>query len=125
MNKFEFELEKLRIGASRFHLMMELIARVTVVVGWVLAIYFIMNGLQLIVQAQAGSIHALSKLVESMQLNSILGWCASFLLGGAWLYERQGKKRAYQKISIFRKQIEANDADRSTSGLDEHGHTPK
>jgi hypothetical protein len=68
MEPHEFELEKLRIGASRFHLMMELIARVTVVVGWVLAIYLIMNGLQLIVQAQPGSIHALSKLVESMQL---------------------------------------------------------
>lgn len=45
--------------------------------------------------------------------------------GGAWWFERKGKKRAYKVNSDLRKQIEAKDSHRSTSGLDDNGHTPK
>ena len=125
MNKNEFELEKIRLDAERFHRIMETVAKVATVGGWVGAIHLIMDGLKSIVQANPDAIHALSKVVESMHLNSILSWIGAAMGGGAWLYERKGKKRAYKLNSELRKQLEASDPHRSTCGLDENGHTPK
>lgn len=125
MNKNEFALEKLRLDAERFHHIMETIAKVATVSGWVWAIYLIMDGLISIVQANPDAINALSKVVENMHINSILGWVGAAMAGSAWWYERKGKKRAYKVNSELRKQMESGDPHRSTSGLDENGHTPK
>jgi len=125
MNKNELALETLRLDAERFHRFMDTVAKVATVGGWVWAIHLIMSGLVSIVQANPDSINALSKVVESMHLNSILGWVGTVMGGGAWLYERKGKKRAYKVNRELRRQIEFGDLHRSTSGLDENGHTPK
>jgi hypothetical protein len=125
MNVNDIELEKLRLQTERFHILMETIAKIATIGGWVIAIYLIMNGLGTIVLANPDAILALSKVVESMRVNEILGWLGACLAGGGWMHERKGKKRANKLNSELRKQLESKDPHRSTSGLDDNGHTPK
>lgn len=125
MNSKELELEKIRFATERFHSGMETVAKVATVGGWVYAIHLIMRGLADIVQANPDAIQALAKVVENMHMNSILGWVGTAIASGGWWLERKGKKRAYKIKSEQRKQIEGSDPHKSTSGLDENGHTPK
>ena len=125
MNKNEFELEKLKLDTERFHRIMETVAKLATIVGWVYAIQLMMDGLRSIVLAQPDAIQALAKVIENMHMNTILGWVGAAMGGGGWLFERKGKKRAYKVNSELRKQLEAKDPHRSTSGLDDNGHTPK
>ena len=127
MNKNELELEKLKIQSQsdRFHATMETIAKVASIIGWIGAVYLIMRGLELIVLAKPEAIHALAMVVEKLHINEILGWIGAVIGGGAWIFERKGKKRAYKVNSELRKRLEGNDLHLGTSGLDENGHTPK
>lgn len=125
MNKNEFELAKLRLESENFHRVMDTIAKIATILGWVAAIHLIMTGLASIVQANPDAIQALSKVVQNLELNAALGWIGTAMTGSAWLYERKGKKRAYRLNRALRKQIEAGDPHRATSGLDENGHTPE
>lgn len=125
MNKNEFELEKLKVNAERFHKFMETIAKLMTVSGWVGAIYLIMRSLEAIVLAKPEAIQALALVIEKLQINSILGWVGTAMATTGWIYERKGKKRTYKVNRDLRKQLEANETHRGTSGLDENGHTPK
>jgi len=125
MNKNELELEKLKIQSDRFHATMETIAKLASIIGWVGAVYLIMRGLESIVLAKPEAIQALAMVVEKLHINAILGWIGAVIGGGAWLFERKGKKRAYKVNSDLRKRLEGNDPHHGTSGLDENGHTPK
>ena len=125
MNRNEFELEKLKLEVERFHRFMDTIAKLATVGGWVYAIYLIMDGLKSIVLARSDSIEALAKVVQSMHLNTILGWVGAVMGASGWWFERKGKKRAYKISADLRKQLESGDPHRSRSGLDDNGHTPK
>jgi hypothetical protein len=124
MNKNEFELEKLKISAERFHIIMVTIAKFLTITGWAAAIYLIMRSLETIVLAKPEAIQALALVIEKLNINSILGWVGTVMATGAWYYERKGKKRAYKVDSELRKQLERNDAHHGASGLDHNGHTP-
>lgn len=104
---------------------METAAKIATIVGWAFAIWVIMEGLKIIVLAKPEAIQALAKVVESMQLNGVLGWIGAVLATGGWWFERKGKKRVYRSNSELRKKLELQDPHRLTSGLDDNGHTPK
>jgi hypothetical protein len=125
MNKNEFELEKLKINADRFHKGMDTVAKMGTIGGWTCAIYLIMRSLESIVLARPEAINALALVIEKLQINAILGWVGTATAAGAWYYERKGKKRTYKVNSELRKQLEGNDPHGERSGLDHNGHTPK
>lgn len=125
MNKNDFELEKLKISAERFHHVMDTVAKLLMICGWVGAVYLVMRSMESMVLAKPEAIQALALVVEKLPLNTILGWAGTAMATGAWYYERKGKKRTYKVNSELRKRLEANDLHRGTSGLDDNGHTPK
>lgn len=72
-----------------------------------------------------GDIEGLARLAEALGLKYIaIGVCVC-LGGGAYFLERSGKKRAIRRLGKFRRRMERNDPDRSSSGLTETGDTPK
>lgn len=113
---FEIEIEKLRLRADRFNGWMELARLMVVVSAALYALYMIMAGLSTAMGHSAAVISATSTLVKSL-------W--GIIPTVAWLWERQGKKRAIKEKARFQQLVEKGDAYRSTSGLTETGATPR
>lgn len=103
-----------------------LLARLALRYGCILvAIWFIMAGLIEIAAKAPEQINALSSVVAAMRLYDLLPWSISCITGVALVYERRGKKRAIKKASKLQKLVEANDPNRTSSGLTETGDTPE
>lgn len=91
------------------------------VIGWVVAIKFIMTGLENIVLSKPESISALAKVVDALNLGSITGYVLALGAGVAWKQERNGKKRAIKKFSNLKNKYEPGE---TSSGLTETGDSP-
>lgn len=125
MNKNELEAHRITTRAQTLHTGMATFARVITGLFVFLSISAVMEGLQEIVSAEPEAINALAKVIKSLNINGMLGMFVGVLGTGGWLYERKGKQRAVRKLADYRRQVEKNDPDRSSSNLDHNGHTPK
>lgn len=125
MNKNEFEIGKLSIQAGVTGKLMELVSRLATVGAVVFSIYLIVQGLTEMVKAKPEALMALSTVIEKLKINQILGYVVAAGTSAAWMYERQGKKRAIKKSDALRKKLENKDAYSPSSNLDENGHTPQ
>lgn len=125
MNKNELEFQRLVLKAKLFGRFFNLMETLIGTLGWVAAIYLIFQGLIEIAGARPESIIALSGFIEKLEISNILLTLATSGVSVAWYHERRGKKRAIRKLADMRRQLEKEDPYRSTSELDENGHTPK
>lgn len=125
MNRNELEAHRITVSAQRFHVIMTMVARVLIAGFVYLSINAIVNGLSEIVLAKPDAISALGEVIKNLNINGILGTFVGILGFSGWLLERKGKQRAIRKLDEFRKEIESDDSDRSSSQLDQNGHTPK
>lgn len=124
MNKNEFEIQRLTIGArrlDRFLAFAALLAKLTLV-GFLG--YWLFDTLKVLGAMHPASLEALSKIVEKLSLGSIVHSILTASLATAWWVERKGKKRAIHKVSDMRKQLEKGDAYHASSDLDKDGNTP-
>ena len=126
MENSALELEKLRHEADRFRQSMELIKYVLSCVTFAGSLWLIFEGIAKIIARQdPAGIIALAKVLESIHIGSVLGYLFGFAGIAAWKAERAGKKRAIREKNKFQKLAEQRHPNRSGSGLDEVGHTPK
>lgn len=125
MKNNEVEYARIREGASNFRESLQLIKHALGCATFAVSIWLIFEGLTKVIGHQdADGITAFAKVIEALELGSILG----YLFGGAatvaWRRERKAKKRAIREKSRYQKQVEKADANRTTSGLNETGDTP-
>ncbi len=113
---FEIEIRKLRLRADRFNAWMDLAGLIVILGAALYALHMILVGLGTAMGHSAAVISATSTLVKSL-------W--GIIPSIAWLWERQGKKRAIKEKARFQQLVEGGDAYRSTSGLTETGATPR
>lgn len=118
------EVAKMQLINNRWTMVCDVIKtliHLSVVFG--LGAMFLLS-LQAIVLADEKRIAALSALVKSFNLPTIL----SLLVGGAGVaygaLERRGKKRAVKKLGETRARLESRDAYHSSSGLNSLGEKP-
>ena len=125
MHKNELELRRLGIEAQKFGDIMNFVLRICTLLTFLGALYLIMAGLNEMVKSQPEALNSLAIVIEKFQFNAIFGYILAAGTTAAWFYEREGKKRAIKKSDGFRTELEKNDSYKSSSNLDEHGHTPK
>lgn len=118
----EVELAKINATREKAAATFSVIGVLIRVTGGVLAIKFIMDGLERIVLSKPESIEALAKVVEAINTENILSYFLVVGTGIAWKLERNGKKRAIKKIADMRKKYEPNEP---SSGLTETGDSPE
>lgn len=124
MNKNEFELQKLTIGARRLDRVLAFGAFIAKLILIAFLGYWLFDTLKVLGAMHPASLEALSKVVEKLSLGTIAHSILTASLATAWWIERKGKKRAIHKVSDLRKQVEHGDAYHASSDLDKDGHTP-
>ena len=125
MNKNELEISKLQLQAEKFASVINLLQHIVTAGTIVGSIYLIMHGLEGMVHGNAEVIGAISKVIENLHVNAILGYVIAGCTSLGYVYERKGKKRAIRNASVARAQVETSDSYKAASHLDENGHTPK
>lgn len=93
-------------------------------VMWIVIAYIGFGAFKSIAFHSAGQIGALAKLTDSLKLHYVVPWLCVVFTGTAWKYERTGKKRAIREKSKYQKIVEADDPQRTSSGLTDTGDTP-
>lgn len=126
MNKNELAFEQAKLSMRRFELVVGLLSHVTVIGGIGLCVWLVFEGLRPLVQGQSPeAISALAKVVQALELGSMAGYAWGVIASGAWWLERRGKQRAISAKSRYQRIAEANDPERTSSGLTEVGATPR
>lgn len=124
MNKNEFELQRLSLDARNFDRALDF---ASFAVKWsVIAFlgYWFFDALKAMAAQHPASLDALARLVEKMNLSTVVHSMVTAGLGVAWAVERKGKKRAMHKLADFRRVVEADDPYQASSQLDRDGNTP-
>jgi TM2 domain-containing membrane protein YozV len=126
MNSKEIEYAKIKQQGQEFALKMDLGKQVLTSVTVLSAIWMIFEGLKkVLVGQEADGILAIAKIVEALNLGSILGYLCAIGSSTMWVLERQGKKRAIKQKNKYQRRAEAVDPHRSSSGLNHDGSTPE
>jgi len=87
--------------------------------------YIILDSLQGIILSKPENIDALSRFIEKIRMGEALGYIIAGVMGIAYNRERNGKKRLIAEKGRMQKALEADDAHRSSSGLDGYGMAPE
>lgn len=124
MNKNEFEIAKLHVSAGNFSRVLALVQHGLTMAAVVGAIFVIVSGLEVMVSHKPEALTALALVIEKLQISSILGYVVAAGTTLGWIYERNGKKRAYKDLGEARVLLERNDPYHPSSNLDQHGNTP-
>lgn len=125
MNKNELEYKKALLGAERFNTMARSIRHAVSAGAMLGAIWLIFDGLFKVIGGQsADGIGAFAKVVEALNLGSILGYAWGGGVTVAWWRERKGKHRIIREKRNLQQQLEQHDPGRTSSGLTETGATP-
>lgn len=125
MQKNDLEYAKAQFSAQKFDGVVQLLRTILLAVAGLVGIWLVFDGLHKVIAGQTpDGISAFAKVVEALNLGSVLGyiWGGGATIG--WMRERKGKKRAIGEKSRFQKLAEKNDPGRSSSGLTETGDTP-
>lgn len=125
MNKNELELRKLVLRSENVGAFMNLVQHAISATAVVGSIYIVVGGLERLVQSRPDAISALAVVIEKLQVNSILAYIVAACTTLGYVYERRGKKRAIRKLADLRHGQERQDPYKSSSHLDENGHTPQ
>lgn len=123
-NKLDLELAKIDSSNRRWEASFGFFRILAQVIGAVLSVRIIMDGLRDIAQSNAASITALAKLAEAINIGNVTSYFLVGVMGIALWREKKGKKRAIREKSKLQKQVEEQDAYRTSSGLTETGDTP-
>lgn len=122
----EVEFRKINVEAERFASIIELVKYTLGCITFLVAIWLIFSGLEKILQNQsADGISAIAKVVQALNIGSILGYVFGAAATVAWKIERAGKKRAITEKNRYQLAAESEDNDRTSSGLNATGDTPK
>jgi hypothetical protein len=125
MNKNELKLAEAQIEARKFDQKMAL-AKHTVTMGAGSgALWIIFDGLSRILFNQSATeIDAVARVLNVLNVGSLVGYVFGGGMFIAWRRERTGKKRAIREKSKYQKLAESGDPNRRSSGLTETGETP-
>lgn len=125
MNKNELDYKKALLGASKFTEGAKTLRHLGSVVGYVFAIWLVFEGIQKVVGDQSpDGISAIAKIVDALNLGSILGYAWGIGASVAWMRERKGKQRIIREKNKLQKKSEETDSYRPSSGLTDVGGTP-
>ena len=125
MNKNEYGLQQLVIRSENLSQWLGLVRRLLTLAAGVACVWIIMKGLEGIVQQNPASLNALASVIEKLNISGILSYV---LAGGAsigYVFEKNGKRRAYKELGDMRARIENKDAYHPSSTLDRSGQSPK
>lgn len=126
MNKTELEYAKIQTDAQKHAQGIGLIKYMIQCSTYLVALWIIFSGLDKILAGQnSDGISAIAKVVEALHLGSILGYVAAAGAAVAWKVERTGKKRAIKEKDRYQKIAEKDQSNRTSSGLNKDGSTPK
>ncbi len=125
MNKNELELRKHIVNADTIGNLINLFQHVVTAAAFLGCFHIIFQGLRDLAGSSPDALGALSYVIEKMQISAILGYAVAALSSLGYAYERFGKKRAIRKLDQMRTQVEQADPFKSSSNLDDFGHTPK
>lgn len=126
MHKNELEFRKATIAGKKFSIVAQTIRHLSSVGGILFAIWLIFEGLaKVLVGQDADGIAAFARLFEALGLGTILLTMWGGMATVAWWRERSGKQRIIAQKSKLQRQIEADEPNRSSSGLTETGGTPE
>lgn len=126
MNKNELEYAKLKIDAEKHSENIGLIKHLLTGSAYVGSLWVVFNGLgQILVGQHADGISAIAKVIEALKLGSMAGYIWGAGATVAWSVERKSKKRALDKKNQYQLEAEAGEPNRSSSGLNKDGSTPK
>lgn len=125
MNKNELEYAKAQFGAQKFDSTIGLIR--TIVLGGITlgGIWLLFDGLSKVIDGQSpDGISAFAKVINALQLGSVVGYIWGAGATAGWVMEHKGKKRAISEKSRFQKLAESGEPNRTSSGLTSTGETP-
>lgn len=125
MNKYDFEIAKATISASKFEAVFGVIKHFLTLSAALGALYIIFEGLAPFIGQNPEAILAFAKLMEAVNPSNVTSYFIATILGVGWYGERSGRLRAIKQKSALQKENESGDAYRSTSGLTETGQTPE
>ena len=74
---------------------------------------------------EPAQISAVAKVIEALKLQFVIPALTGIVGIAAAMSERKGKQRAIRKVGEFRKRLEAEDPNRTSSGLTPEGTTPR
>lgn len=125
VNKNELEYHKARANAERFGHIIQLVSRLMLGLIVLAGIWVFFDGLAKVLTGQSPEgISAFAKVIEALELGSIIGYLWGAGASAAWYRERRGKQRIIQEKSRLQRQAEDGDPYRTTSGLTEIGGSP-
>jgi hypothetical protein len=125
MNKNELEYKKAVISANRFSSGAKTVRHIASIVGGLFAIKLAFDGLnQVLGGLGADEISATAKVIEALDLGSIVLFAWGGTASVAWWRERKGKQRIIGEKSKLQSLVEETDPNRTSSGLTETGGTP-
>lgn len=125
MNKNELEYRKALLAAERFNTIFLSIRHLLTLLASLAAIWLMFDGLEKVVGSQSpDGISAFARVVEALNIGSVLGYLWGVGATIAWHRERKGKQRIIKEKSSLQKTVERNDSYRPGSGLTDVGGTP-
>lgn len=125
MNKNELEYRKALLGAERFNTVVGTIRHVVSAAAVLGALWLIFDGLHKVIGGQsADGIGAFAKVVEALNLGSIVGYIWGGGATAVWWRERKGKQRIIREKRKLQQMVEQQDPNRTSSGLTDTGATP-
>jgi hypothetical protein len=125
MNKNELEYRKALISAERLGTIFGTLRHALSVLGALVALWLIFDGLEKVIGDKSpDGISAFAKVVEALNIGSIIGYLWGAGASVAWYRERKGKQRIIREKSSLQKTLEKDDPYRPSSGLTDVGGTP-
>lgn len=126
MNKHELLYQQHLLRSKVHDRIFDIVALIIRSGTWLFGIHLIFAGLQQVLQGHdADGIAAFAKIVEALNLGSILGYVWGAGATAAYVVANRGRKRAISEKSKYQKRAESLDPNRTTSGLTETGDTPE
>lgn len=124
LNKWEFELEKLKLQNKRLEFIFSLIKFCVMCLTVLVSLFLVFWGLRPFIGQKASEINAFTKFIGALNIGNWISYLISAAVGAAWIYERNGKKRAIKQKAHYQEIAEATESERSSSGLTKTGDTP-
>jgi hypothetical protein len=125
MTKQEQELKLAEIGVQKLQIWLSIPRLVFICLTLLGSIYLIFEGLKPVISQNADAITAFAKVIEALNLGTILSWSISGLASVGYVIERKGKQRAIREKARYQKEAESLDGYRSSSGMNETGTSPR
>jgi len=121
----EVELAKIEATTARFHEVCVILKHTITIIGLIACVYIFLEGLRPFFESNPESISAMADFVDKLNFSNMFSYVLTAGVFVAYKLERNGKKRAVQKLAKFTQNDQFSDSYRSSSGLTSEGNTPK